>query len=229
MSRLGMMMTIVERNLGEKCLRFFHENEQEIQLVTLGRGTANDEMLDYFGLESREKAVLFTIVTDEKWKTLKRGLIKKMQLEVPGVGVAFLIPLSSIGGAGVFQYLTKNLNYEKEEETALKDTKYEMIVAVANQGYIEPIMEAARSAKAGGGTVIHAKGTGMEGMGKFLGVTLAAEKEMIFIVARTDQKNEIMRAIMEKAGMNSKARTFLFSVPVESVAGLRSLEDEEEN
>lgn len=51
-----------------------------------------------------------------------------------------------------------------------------MIIAVANQGYIEPIMEAARSAGAGGGTVIHAKGTGMEGMGKFFGVSLAAEK-----------------------------------------------------
>lgn len=227
MSRLCVMMTIVERNLGEKCLRFFHENQQEIQLVTLGRGTANDEMLDYFGLESRDKAVLFTIVTEEKWKLLKRGLIQKMQIDAPGVGVAFLLPLSSIAGAGVFQYLTKNLNYEKEEETALKETKYEMIVAVANQGYIEPIMEAARRANAGGGTVIHAKGTGMEGMGKFLGVTLAAEKEMIFIVSRSEQKNEIMRAIMEEAGMHTKARTFLFSVPVTGTVGLRSLDEEE--
>ena len=48
----------------------------------------------------------------------------------------------------------------------MPESAYEMIIAVANQGYIEPIMEAARSAGAGGGTVIHAKGTGMEGMGK---------------------------------------------------------------
>lgn len=222
-----MMITIVARNLGEKYLRFYQENELEIQLVTLGRGTANDETLDYFGLESREKAVLFSVVTDEKWKKLRRDLIKKMQIEVPGVGVSFTVPMSSIGGAGVFQYLTRNLDYVKQEETALKDTKYEMIIAVANQGYIEPIMEAARSAKAGGGTVIHAKGTGMEGMGKFFGVSLAAEKEMIFIVTRAEQKNDIMRAIMEKAGMTSKARTFLFSVPVDSTVGLRALEDED--
>lgn len=227
MSRLCMMITIVARNLGEKYLRFYQENELEIQLVTLGRGTANDETLDYFGLESREKAVLFSVVTDEKWKKLRRDLIKKMQIEVPGVGVSFTVPMSSIGGAGVFQYLTRNLDYVKQEETALKDTKYEMIIAVANQGYIEPIMEAARSAKAGGGTVIHAKGTGMEGMGKFFGVSLAAEKEMIFIVTRAEQKNDIMRAIMEKAGMTSKARTFLFSVPVDSTVGLRALEDED--
>ena len=227
MSRVYMMVTIVARNLGEKYLRFYEENRQEVQLVTLGRGTANDEMLDYFGLENREKAVIFSVVTDDRWKNLKHGLIRKMQIDVPGSGVAFVIPLSSIGGTGVFQFLTRNLDYIKEEETELKETKYEMIVAVANQGYTEQIMEAARSARAGGGTVIHAKGTGMEGMGKFFGVTLASEKEMIFIVTRAAQKNEIMRAVMEKAGMNSKARTFLFSVPVDSTAGLRILEDEQ--
>lgn len=44
----------------------------------------------------------------------------------------------------------------------MKDTDYELLVAIANQGYIDTVMDAARSAKAGGGTVIHAKGTGME-------------------------------------------------------------------
>ena len=46
----------------------------------------------------------------------------------------------------------------------MKDTKYELLVVVANQGYTEYIMEAARSANAAGGTVIHAKGTGMQKM-----------------------------------------------------------------
>ena len=102
----------------------------------------------------------------------------------------------------------------------MADTEYEMIIAVANQGYIEPIMEAARSAGAGGGTVIHAKGTGMNEMGKFFGMSLAAEKEMTMIVTRKEQKNDIMCAIMERAGMESKAKTFLFSLPVSGVAGV---------
>jgi len=50
-------------------------------------------------------------------------------------------------------------------------------------------MDAARSAGAGGGTVIHANGTGMESARKFLGVSLAAEKEIIFIVTRTEEKD----------------------------------------
>ena len=54
MKRLYLMVTIVTRHLGEKYLNFYLEHELEVQLVTLGRGTVNDAMLDSFGLESHE-------------------------------------------------------------------------------------------------------------------------------------------------------------------------------
>ena len=73
--------------------------------------------------------------------------------------------------------------------------------------------------------MIHAKGTGMEQAEKFMGVSLAAEKEMIFIVAKKEQKNQIMQAIMEKAGLDSKAKSIVFSLPVTDTAGLRLIED----
>ena len=86
-------------------------------------------------------------------------------------------------------------------------------------------MDAARGAGAYGGTVLHAKGTGMEQAEKFLGVSLAAEKEIILIVAKKQQKNDIMKAVMEQAGMESKAKSIVFSLPVTDTAGLRLLED----
>lgn len=74
---------------------------------------------------------------------------------------------------------------------------------------------------AAGGTVLHAKGTGMEGAEKFLGVSLAAEKELVLIVVRHEQKNDVMTAIMEDAGLESRAKAVVFSLPVTSTAGLR--------
>ena len=108
----------------------------------------------------------------------------------------------------------------------MKDTDYELLVANANQGYIDTVMDAARSAKAGGGTVIHAKGTGMELAKKYLGVSLVEEKEVILIVTKSREKNQIMRAIMEQTGLDSKERTIVFSLPVTSVAGIRMLEED---
>ena len=85
-----------------------------------------------------------------------------------------------------------------------------------------------RSAGAYGGTIIHAKGTGKEAAEKFMGVSLAAEKEMLFIVSKSEQKNAIMKAIMERAGLATRAKAIVFSVPVTDTAGLRLIEDEEE-
>ncbi|MBQ1190124.1 MAG: P-II family nitrogen regulator, partial [Lachnospiraceae bacterium] len=87
------------------------------------------------------------------------------------------------------------------------------------------VMDAARSAGAYGGTVIHAKGTGMELAEKFMGVSLASEKELVLIVTQTELKNPIMQAIMKDAGLQTKAKSIAFSLPVTDTAGLRLVED----
>ncbi len=228
MSTLYLMTTISDRNQSRRFLAFFKEHGVNVTLLTLGRGTAASEMLDAFGLEATEKAVLFAFVTGEEWKEIKKGLERQIKIDIPGSGIVFLVPFSSVGGKRQLQFLVEGRAFEKGEESALKETKYELLVAVANQGYTEMIMDAAREARATGGTVIHAKGTGIEKAEKFLGVSLAAEKEMIFMVVRKENKNAIMSAIMEKAGMGTKAKTIVFSLPVTDVAGMRLIEEAEE-
>lgn len=226
MSRLYMMVTITDRNRKKKFEEFYKKNEHMVFFTTLGRGTANSEMLDYFGLEESEKVVILSVVTEETWKKLRREMIVKMQIDVPGTGIAFIVPLSSIGGEKTLHFLIQSEEFEREEESTLKDTEYELLVAIANQGCIDTVMDVARSVGAGGGTVIHAKGTGMETAEKFLGVSLAAEKEIILIVTRKKQKNAIMKAMMEQIGLASKEKTIIFSLPVTSTVGLRMYIDE---
>lgn len=228
MSELYMMVTITNRNLTRKFTTFYEELGLDVSVITVGSGTAASEILDYFGLEGTEKCVLFHIVTGEKWKSVKQQLQRKMKIDIPGIGIAFLIPLSSIGGKKVLNYLTDGQNFVKGEESALKDTKYELLVVIANQGYTELIMDAARKVHASGGTVIHAKGTGGQKAEKFMGVTLVPEKEMVFIVVRKEQKNNIMRSIMDEAGVGTKAGSIVFSLPVTDTAGMRLMEEIEE-
>ncbi len=215
------MVTIIDRNQSRKFLSFYRNYGISVVLSTLGHGTAASNVLNYFSLEATQKAVLCAVVTDTVWNAVKKGLETIMQIDIPGTGVAFVVPVSSVGGKRQLQFITSGMPFTKGEECVLKDTKYELLVVVANQGYTETIMEAARRGKAAGGTMIHAKGTGMEGAEKFLGVSLAAEKELIFIVVRREQKNEVMSAIMEDAGIETRAGAIVFSVPVTSTAGLR--------
>ena len=213
MSELYMLVTITNRNLTKRFTAFYKELGLDLSLITVGTGTASNEVLDYLGLDGSEKSVLLHFVTDEKWKEVKRQLRLKMNIDIPGIGIAFLLPVSSVGGKKALNYMTAGQNFVKGEESSLKDTKYELLIVIANQGYSEKIMEAARKVHAAGGTIIHAKGTGSR-TEKFFGMALAQEKEMVFIVSRSDMKKDIMRAISHEAGPNTKAHALVFSLPV---------------
>ena len=225
MGNLFLMTTIVDRKIVNKYLELYKANHLNVMFLSLGFGTASNEILDYLGLDSADKAIISTVLEESSWITVKKQLEKKLKIDVPGGGIAFTIPLSSVGGKKTLQFLLDKQDYQKEEESTLQNTTHELIVVITEHGYTDLIMDAARAQGAGGGTVIHAKGTGMQSADKFLGVSLAAEKELIYIVTKTEQKNDIMQAIMQKAGLNTKAKAVVFSLPVTDTAGLRLLED----
>lgn len=229
MSDVYIMTTIIDRKNSKKYIDLYKKDKLEVMYITLGEGTARGDILDYLGLEASEKMVIFNFVQQHDWMLTKKDLQRKLQIDAPGEGIAFLVPLSSIGGKRTLQFLLDRQEVPESEESTLKDTTYELIVAIADQGNLEMVMDAARGAGAYGGTVIHAKGTGMEYAEKYLGVTIAAEKAMIFIVTKKDQKNSIMKAIMEQAGMQTPAKTIVFSLPVTDTAGLRLVDLDEEN
>lgn len=229
MSDVYIMTTIIDRNNSKKYIDLYKKDKLEVMYITLGEGTARGDILDYLGLEASEKMVIFNFVQQHDWMLTKKELQRKLQIDAPGEGIAFLVPLSSIGGKRTLQFLLDRQELPESEESTLKDTTYELIVAIADQENLEMVMDAARGAGAYGGTVIHAKGTGMEYAEKYLGVTIAAEKAMIFIVTKKDQKNSIMKAIMEQAGMQTPAKTIVFSLPVTDTAGLRLVDLDEEN
>ena len=105
---------------------------------------------------------------------------------------------------------------------------HELILVIVNEGHSEKVMDIARAAGAGGGTIVPAKGTGHQQPEKFMGISLADEKDMIFIVETNKKKAAIMRAIMEQAGPDTASGAICFSLPISEVVGLRVVEEDEE-
>ena len=220
MSGIYLLMTITKRCVGRRLLSCYEKTGIPASFCMLAQGTATSETLDFLGLEVTEKLVTLTVASSDTWIQAKREMEENLQIDVPGTGIAFIMPMSSVGGKKVLQFLTDGQQVEKIEESHTKDTKYELIVVIANRGHSEEVMDAARKEGAGGGTVIHAKGTGLERAEKFLGVSIADEKELILIVAKTEMKNAIMKSVMTYAGLESRARSVVFSIPVTDTAGL---------
>ena len=152
MGNIYLMTTIVDRKILEKYLSLYRENDLHIMYVTLGYGTASNEIMDYLGLDSVEKAVAMSVVEEETWMKIKKQLQRKLRIDAPGGGIAFTIPLSSVGGRKTLEFLLEKTEYQKQEESTLKNTEHELIVVIAQQGYTDIIMEAAREAGAYGGT-----------------------------------------------------------------------------
>ena len=215
-----LMLVITERGKAEKFIRLFTEHHVYAVNCLLGEGTATSEILDYLSLEDSEKTLLLAIVTGHTLKPLFHDFTEKLFIDIPGNGIVATVPVSSVGGMRSLKYLTEGQLFRMEEGKKMSlNTEYELIFVIAN---------AARGAKAMGGTVVRAKGLGAEYAKKFLGFTISEEKEMILIVSPAKDRSNIMKAIMEHAGLESKARSIVFSLPVSSVAGLRKLEDDDD-
>lgn len=194
-----------------------HDLGLPISVILRGRGTAVRSMLDLLGLESNEKRVVISVADNEKLKKFIKEQKKNMFIGVPGHGIVVSVPIKSIGGKRTMEML--NADPRNIGEKPEFNPSYELIVAVANEGRMDMVMNAARSAGATGGTVLHGKGEGNKNEEKFYNVSIASEKEVILIVARKEQKSDIMRSILEKAGPNTEAETVVFSLPTSEVAG----------
>lgn len=193
------------------------ELELPVSVVLHAHGTAVRSMLDILGIESNEKRVVLTIATQEKTRRLIDEQKRRLFIGVPGHGIVVSVPIKSIGGGKTVAFLGGS--QQPAKYTPELNYSYELIVAIANEGRTDLVMNAARSAGAAGGTVLHGKGTGSDKAEKFYSVSIAQEKEVILIVAKTEQKAGIMRAILEKAGPNTEAGTIVFSLPTSEVAG----------
>lgn len=194
-----------------------HDLGLPISVILRGRGTAVRSMLDLLGLESNEKRVVISVADNEKLKKFIKEQKKNMFIGVPGHGIVVSVPIKSIGGKRTMEML--NADPRNIGEKPEFNPSYELIVAVANEGRMDMVMNAARAAGATGGTVLHGKGEGNKNEEKFYNVSIASEKEVILIVARKEQKSDIMRSILEKAGPNTEAEAVVFSLPTSEVAG----------
>lgn len=102
--------------------------------------------------------------------------------------------------------------------------KFELIITVVSRGFASDVMEAAKSKGATGGTIIHARGAGIHEAEKFFGVAIQPEKEVVLTLVNKEQRQEIMKEICKKAGLNTEGKGIVFSLPVDDVMGITRLD-----
>jgi nitrogen regulatory protein PII len=108
-----------------------------------------------------------------------------------------------------------------------KDTQEEIVVltdvvlitAIVQRGNAETVVQASRRAGAQGATIFYARGTGVrqKHLG-ILGITVSAEKEVIYIVVPADQADRIFEKIYVAANMDTPGMGMVYMTPLEKMA-----------
>lgn len=106
--RLDLMITIVNRKKADFYMDLIQSFDVNMQLVAMGQGTADAEMLSLLGLADSDKAVIFSVIGSEKAGKALQSIEKRFATIKDGKGIAFTVPLSSLIGVSVYGFLSNN-------------------------------------------------------------------------------------------------------------------------
>lgn len=219
---MNFVISVVNPSMAPRMNAIVQSLELPLSIELLGRGTAAKNVLDLLGLSTHEYHIIITIADRDRTARLIEEARRNLYIDAPGQGIIAATPIKSVGGGKTLA----NLNAGRPAEGAPEiNYNYEIVLAIANEGYTDTVMDAAREAGARGGTVLHGKGTGSKDAAKFFGVSIASEKEVIMIVAKSSEKAAIMKSIINKAGTQTDAGAVVMSLPVSAVAGFGMLDN----
>ncbi|MBO5090363.1 MAG: P-II family nitrogen regulator [Clostridia bacterium] len=108
----------------------------------------------------------------------------------------------------------------------MPSNKYELILAIVNEGLADDVMDVARECGVRGGTILTARGVTNEEAAAFFGISIHSEKEILMMVVEKSIKNNVFNAVYDKLEMSKKTKGIVFSLPVSAAAGLVGQDDE---
>lgn len=224
--QLSWIAAIVDRGKGQGAAAIFREMQADLLLGIRGRGTASSALIDCLGLDEPEKDIVVGLAAGQTGAKLLKALGEKLNFSRPGHGIAFTLPLSGISLAVSRQIKSHSPegsgsdSHQKEDVPMTEPVKYELIASVINTDLSNPVMDAARKAGCGGGTLVKARDLGGDGARKIFGMTVAPEKEILFVLIPSDRKLAVLNAICDTILKETGEHGVAFSLPVNAVAGL---------
>ncbi len=114
--KLKLLVTVVNKNKADFYMDFLQAFEVNLQMRFHAQGTAGSELLHYMGLEESEKQVIFSLIREDQAEAAMHGLEEKFSTLRGGKGIAYTIPLSSVAGVAIYQFLSNNRRTVKEKK-----------------------------------------------------------------------------------------------------------------
>ena|SRR5690554_5777298 len=105
---MKIIVTIVDAKKRMQVEKFYQDEKIVSKVTFLAAGTAPSEIYDLLGFGQIDKEVILGLVEADNAATVLQRLGENLDLDQRGAGVAFTIPVSSIGKKSL-AFLTANL------------------------------------------------------------------------------------------------------------------------
>lgn len=115
-NRLELLVSIVPRQKAEFFADIIQSYDVNLQMLVRAEGTASAEMLDMLGFADTKKAVIFSLIKEEKVQDALITLERKFKTIRDGKGISYTVPLTSLIGVAVYGFLTNNERAAKEDK-----------------------------------------------------------------------------------------------------------------
>ena len=105
--KLKLLFTVVDRPKGEFYLDVISQFDVNFHCAMAGQGTATSELVELLGLESH-KVVILSVVREDIVDEIMNCLEDKFRTVRNGKGICFAVPLASVIGVNLYQFLSDN-------------------------------------------------------------------------------------------------------------------------
>lgn len=216
---LVFMITIIKNGYFNDIIEYLQDKGVSLSLHTLGNGTISNKVIDLLGIGDTKKDVIFSTYPSYYQYDILTGLKEKFSLDEPNSGIVLTIAIDGVCGSKNYDIMYGNFLEEGEKKHMEHENEFDLIISIVESGFSDDVIKYARLQGAKGGTIIDARGTAGKEAAKFFGITIHPEKELVLILSRKDNRDNIMTEIKKST------KSLVFSLPVSNVMGLNTLAD----
>jgi len=109
LEKLHIFVTIVNFGQSNAIIKMFESFGVSAQFIQVGNGTANKNVLDILGIEDNRKEVIISVVSRSQIENIKPELEAYFAASRWNKGIGFSIPMKSIIGVKVYQFLANKI------------------------------------------------------------------------------------------------------------------------
>ncbi len=211
---LELIYVVVNYGVGSRILHKAKEQGITGGTIFAGRGTVSNAILNFLSLYDERKEIVLLATDSHTAEHALKELDKEFKFKKKNHGIVFTTSACEIVGS-------RSYNFEEiKEERGVSKPMYQNIITIVNRGKAEDVIDAAKAAGSKGGTIINARGSGVNETTKLFNMDIEPEKEMVIILSKKEVTDAIVESIRKKLEIDQPGNGIIFIQNINKTYGI---------